>query len=645
MCGICGILGFDNQAPSVERLRSMMDAIRHRGPDDEGLFRLGPVSLGFRRLSIIDLSTGHQPISTEDESVTVICNGEIYNHVDLRKQLVGRGHRFKTKSDVEVIAHGYEEYGLGFTSKLRGMFAMALWDARNQQLVLARDRLGKKPLYYAHNHGRLLFGSEIKSLLGSGEIDPQVDEQSMAHFLTLMYSPLETTLFRGIHKLPPGHMLVATRQNWRIESYWDIPIASIQGRTFDEWLEETDHRLADSVESRLMSDVPLGAFLSGGIDSSLVVNYMHRYMGPGIRTFSVGFEEKEYSELHYARAVAAKYQTDHYELVVRSNDLLDHMAEAIWFRDEPLAYPSDVALMLLSRLAAKHVKVVLSGEGGDELFAGYPKHAYDRLAAPYQLIPGLLRNHILKPIVDSLPYRFRKVQIAARCLNIESAPRRWTDWFAAFDVASKQELFTNSLRSRVNLESESLFHPYLYKLNGVSPLACQLYLDSKIWLPENLLMKGDKMTMSASIEGRIPFLDHEFVEFAFSIPDEVKLNGLTTKHILRKLAEKYLPSEITSRRKVGFTVPVGEWFRSQWGEILKNILLSERALDRGYFKREVLSKKIEEHRSGKTDHQRQLWALFNLEVWHRLFIDGTALDQVLGSTLAEQPNSFAQTVR
>ena len=609
----------------------MMASIKHRGPDDDGLFCARSVSLGFRRLSIIDLSTGHQPISNEDGSVTVICNGEIYNHLELQKELVQRGHRFATKSDVEVIVHGYEEHGAQVVKMLRGMFGFALWDSRRQQLVLARDRLGKKPMYYAIENGRLFFASEIKALLASKEITAQVDEQALVHFLTFMYSPGEMTLFRGIRKLLPGHVLIASPGRWRIESYWDIPLTNANGKGLTDWLEETEHLLAASVQSRLMSDVPLGAFISGGIDSSLIMAFMHHFLGSSIKTFSVGFEEEQYSELQYAKLIAQKYETEHHELIIRPHDLLEHIPEAIWFRDEPLANSSDVPLLLLSKLAAKHVKVVLSGEGGDELFAGYPKHVYDRLAGYYQQIPRPIRNHLLTRVANNLPFRFRRAQIALRCLNIESVSQRWNDWFAAFDTTAKKALLNDELQRRVDLAAESVFQPYLEQLAGESPLKSQLYLDTKIWLPDNLLMKGDKMTMAASIEGRTPFLDHKFVEFAFSIPDHIKLHGLTTKFMLRKLAEKYMPSEILARKKVGFVVPIREWFRLPWGEMTEKLLLSDRALQRGYFRRESIFRILKAHREGKRDHQRELWTLLNLEIWHRLFIDGMSLDKVLST--------------
>lgn len=625
MCGICGIINLENDNPiSADKLQRMMESMKHRGPDDEGILSSGAMGFGFRRLSIIDLTTGNQPIWNEDRRIAVVCNGEIYNHQELRRELSQRGHRFKTNSDVEVVIHGYEEFGFEVIKRLRGMFAFALWDSNASHLFLGRDRLGVKPIYYAFTNGRFVFASEIKAILASQEIEARIDRQTLSYYLTLMYSPGELTLFQDIRKLLPGHYLVLSPKGHRIEKYWDISLDSVPKdgkKSFEDYLAETEHFVSMAVKSRLMSDVSLGAFLSGGIDSSLVVAFMHKFLGPGFKTFCIGFAEQKYNESPYAEQVSKKFGTEHHTLIINPDEMQNHIAEAIWYRDEPLAYASAVPLMLLSRFAAKHVKVVLSGEGGDELFAGYPKHVYDRFSQYYQLIPRFIRQTLSSKMVHNLPAAFRRAQIAARCLNIESDITRWTDWFAAFDTGAKEHLLNENYRKDVDLETETVYQIYLDKMNGASPLSKQLYLDSKVWLPDNLLMKGDKMTMSASLEGRVPLLDHHLVEFAFTIPDHIKIKGLSTKHLLRQLARKYLPSSLTSRRKVGFTVPVGLWFRNEWQQLLKKVVLSDRALQRGYFRPEAVREICEKHTTGRFDFQRELWVLFNLEMWQRIYID------------------------
>jgi len=615
MCGICGIYNFGTRAPADgAALKRATDAMAHRGPDDEGFYLQGEVALGNRRLSIIDLPGGHQPISNEDKTIWITFNGEIYNYRELRADLLKRGHEFRTSSDTEAIVHLYEEYDLACLDRLRGMFAFALWDARKQRLLLVRDRLGIKPVFYRLEPGALVFASESRALRELAEKPLEVDPQSVYDFFAFRYIPAPRTFYRGVEKLLPGHFLIADSSGVHTRAYWDIPGEEDPPRPAKEVADELVAQLRESVRLRLVADVPLGVFLSGGTDSSAVVALMTELEAHPLRTFSVGFEEPEYSELPYARAVAQRFATEHHELIVRPEQLSSELPRLAAFRNEPVAEPTDVALYLLSRLAADSVKVVLAGEGGDELFAGYPKYAAD----PFATLVSALPQGLTHALIRRLPYRQRRAKIALEALSIRDAAERSATWFASFSREERQKLFAPEFLAQVDpTHPAQVFESYLQKQRQATPLKQMLYADLKVWLPDNLLLRGDLMTMAASIEERVPFLDHKLVEFAARVPTKLLTQGFRTKALLKRAFERFLPRQILYRRKVGFAVPVGEWFRGPLKSFVADLVLSSDARSRGYFNPTSMETFLREHFDGICDRQKQLWALVNFELWRR----------------------------
>jgi asparagine synthase (glutamine-hydrolysing) len=613
MCGICGIFNFGTLGPvSRDRLKRATDAMVHRGPDDEGFYTDGELGLGNRRLSIIDLPGGHQPLCNEDETVWITFNGEIYNYRDLRPQLEQCGHRFRTATDTETIVHLYEEHGVACLDRLRGMFAFALWDSRKRRLLLARDRLGVKPLFYRSAPGRLLFASELRALGALSADALEVDAQSVYDLFGFRYVPAPRTMYRGVEKLLPGHFLTADSGGVRLGCYWDVPEEEQESAPPEALARQVVEKLRESVRLRLMADVPLGVFLSGGVDSSAVVALMAELGARPLRTFSVGFAEGEYNELPYARQVARRYAAEHDEVLVRAGDLAEDLPKLVAFRDEPVAEPTDVALYRVARLAAKSVKVVLAGEGGDELFAGYPKYAADRLAGLVSALP----EDLTRAIVRWLPYRQRRARIALETLSIRDEAERSANWFASFSREEREALFAKEFLAQVDAAHPArVFQDYLEKAGHRSPLKRMLYADLKVWLPDNLLLRGDQMTMAASLEERVPFLDHELVEFAASIPGRILTHGFRTKLFLKQALRPHLPEETLRRRKVGFTVPVGPWFRGPLKSLVADLLLSSTARSRGYFDRTNMERFAREHFDGVRDRQKQLWVLLNFELW------------------------------
>ena len=615
MCGICGMFNFGTGQPAdAVALKRATDAMAHRGPDDEGLHLDGNVGLGNRRLSIIDLPGGHQPLSNEDESIWITFNGEIYNYRDLRQNLLTRGHQFRTNSDTETILHLYEEYDLAFLDHLRGMFAFAIWDGRKRRLLLARDRLGVKPVFYRLEPGRLAFASELRALKELLPRPPEIEPQSVYDFFGFRYIPAPRTFYKGIEKLLPGHYLLADSQGVRSHAYWDIPPEEETLKNTKEIAAEVVDHLREAVRLRLIADVPLGVFLSGGTDSSAVVALMAELGARPLRTFSVGFDEPEFSELPFARAVARRYGTEHQEVVVTPERLSDELPRLIEFRGEPVAEPTDVALYLISRLAAKSVKVVLAGEGGDELFAGYPKYAADRLAGLVSAMP----QEVTRALIRWLPYRQRRVKIALEALSIRDEAERSATWFASFSREERENLFAPEFLAQIDpAHPARVFESYLEKVRDRSPLKRMLYADLKVWLPDNLLLRGDLMTMAASIEERVPFLDHRLVELAARLPTRLLTRGFRTKALLKDALRPYIPEEALLRRKVGFTVPIGDWFRKQLKSLVADLVLSPEARTRGYFNPAGMERFVREHFDGVRDRQKQLWALVNFELWCR----------------------------
>jgi len=626
---MCGIAGFfeprQRLAPAEQRdlLARMCNVIEHRGPDDEGFFIEGGVALGMRRLSIIDLFTGHQPISNEDDSLWIVFNGEIYNYRELRDDLIRRGHTFKSNTDTETIIHLYEEEGEACVQRLRGMFAFAIYDKRERKLFIARDRVGVKPLHYALVGDRLVFGSEIKSLLQHPEVPRAVNLEAISDFLSFSYVPDPQTAFRGIRKLPPGHTLtfkdgfLVTRRYWDFDYPEPEPDAKVESEAY--YIERLRELLAESVRIRLMSDVPLGAFLSGGIDSSTVVAMMARAMDRPVKTFSIGFTESSHDELHYARIAARHFNTDHHEFIV-TPDVCRIVEEIVWHHDEPFADMSSVPTYIVSKMAREHVTVVLSGDGGDELFAGYERYLIDRQRERFERLPGFFRRRLMLPAARLLPrHAYGKNYLRNVALDPSA---RYIDSISCFDEEKKQQLLSNEFRralSRYNATDK--FNKFFAAPGSSERLDHLLYLDSKTYLPGDILTKVDRMSMAHSIEAREPLLDYKLIEFAQQIPALFKLRGAETKSILKRAMRGLIPDEIIHRPKQGFGVPMQKWFREDLREMVIETLTESRTQQRGYFDQQAVSAILREHLSGRRDNSRHLWSLLMLELWHRSFID------------------------
>ena len=615
---------------SSEALRAMRDVISHRGPDDEGIFIDGCVGLGHRRLSIVDVASGHQPMTNEDSSLHITYNGEIYNHADYREWLESRGHTYRSHCDTETILHLYEEYGSGCVDPLRGMFAFAIWDQQKRELFIARDRLGVKPLYYVHtDDGSLYFASEIKALLEARAVKPELNFPALSDYLANHATSGEETLFVGVKRLMPGHTLTWRDGDVSIRRYWDVSFekGAPEGRTDKAYIAEWGELFKKSVQLRLMADVPLGMFLSGGIDSSAIAGVMSTLVDEPIKTFSVAFAERQANELEYARLVARTFKTDHHEVVISPDRFFNALPNLIWHEDEPLAHPSSVALYFVSQLASQHVKVVLTGEGSDELMAGYARYRKTilniALGERYQrMVPSGLRNIVRNQLSGTTGSSLR-LKLRRTFLNlapdIESI---YFDNFAVFPRSLQHELLTPEAIQRVGgIDPYAGVRAVLNQTDARSLLDRLLYADIKTYLHE-LLMKQDQMSMAASVESRVPFLDHKLVEFTSGLPERLKLRGWTTKYVLRQSMKDLLPSAILDRAKMGFPVPVGSWFRGAYRSLLDEYVLSHRAAERGLFNMDVVRALVEQHQRGEANHSERLWSLVNVEMWLRCFIDG-----------------------
>jgi asparagine synthase (glutamine-hydrolysing) len=625
MCGICGVYSYSTGEPvSSDLLGSMLTSIRHRGPDEEGMYVDAGLGLGTRRLSIIDLAGGTQPVFNEDRSVVVVFNGEIYNYRELRASLERRGHTLATSSDTEVLVHLYEEAGDDCVHELRGMFAFALWDTRKKRLLLVRDRLGIKPLYYANHGGQLVFGSEIKALLRHPAIEARPSAEALGHFLSLKYVPAPQTMFDGIHALPPGRLLVCDERGPTVRSYWQLRFAERRNghRSEASYEDQLVSILRESVKLHLVSDVPFGAFLSGGIDSSTIVALMSELLNAPVKTFSVGFDGDgaRFSELPYARLVAAKYGTDHHEIVIRGQDLVNHAEKIVWHLDQPIADPATLANYMVSALARRHVKMVLTGEGGDELFAGYARHAGDKLSPLFSPLPAAVKAAALA-VASRLP-RLHRPKLALHALCQPDETSRLVNWFPLFAPDMKSALLTDDFKAMVNGSSTArVFADCLARTDATDPLSRMLFLDTSLWLPDDLLARGDKTSMAASIEARVPLLDHQLVEFAASVPAHLKVKGLARKYLLKKAARRWLPPQVITRKKQGFPVPLSSWFRREARSFVRDVLSPDAVRRRGVFSPRYVQTLIERNERGDIDGGAWLWALVNVELWYRLFID------------------------
>ncbi len=619
MCGICGIVKFHaDDAVSAGLLEAMTDRISHRGPDDFGYFCEGRVGFGHRRLSIIDLGGGKQPIFNEDRSIVIVFNGEIYNYAELTAELIARGHVFKTRSDTESIVHAYEEYGDDCVTRLRGMFAFALWDRRKQRLLLARDRLGIKPLYYYHGRDSFVFASEIKSLLEAPGIPREVDETALSLYLSLRYVPGPRTMFKQIFKLQAGHLLVLDSSGFYVREYWDIkynPAFSSGAQAVGEF----ERLLEESVRLRLISEVPLGVFLSGGLDSSAILAVMSKiHDGERIKTFSVGYEnadgrEDENNEFHYARQAARTFGTEHHEFRLNAPDFCDLIPQLVWHLDEPLADPSYIPLYFIARHARQYITVVLSGEGADEVLAGY--YIYRKMLAMEDLrhIPGAA--WIASRFAPMLPGS--KYQNYLRMAGMPLS-QRYRGISRGFYPALQARLMgrDGGLKEILN----QVYDPYFQAVSHAQPLNRMLYVDAKVWLPDDLLLKADKMTMANALELRVPFLDHKLVEFAALLPVSMKQKSGIGKVLLRRIMEGVLPDSILHRPKKGFPVPMLTWLSGPLKQFARETLLATDSACRRYFDPGVLKEVVEGQETG-ADMQQEVWTLIILEFWHRTFIE------------------------
>ena len=631
MCGIAGFVNEQDAPPARERelvLDAMCQVIKHRGPDDQGTFIADNVALGMRRLSIIDLAGGHQPISNEDGTATIVFNGEIYNYRELQKELTARGHKFQTNSDTEAIIHAYEEYGPACVEHLRGMFAFAIWDARERKLMLARDRVGKKPLYYAHTTaGTLVFGSELKSLLVHPELKREINPQALDAYLTFGYVPDPLCILRGVRKLPPGHFLIFADGRLAMTQYWDFrfePTEAAETRRAEDYLEELRALLDEAVRIRLIADVPLGAFLSGGVDSSAVVGLMARHSNRPVKTFSIGFNEDSYNELKYARLAAKHFATDHHEFIV-TPDICQAVSELAWHFDEPFADPSALPTYMVSKLARAHVTVALSGDGGDELFAGYTRYVVEQQRAKFARIPRSVRANVMQPLSQRLPHgAWGRNYLHNVSLD---AVDRFLDSVSVFTHLTKRSLYTSDFSAQLKGDglASARFRFLAGRVQTNEPLDVLLYLDSKTYLPGDILTKVDRMSMAVSLEARAPLLDHKLIEFVARIPAALKLRGTETKHIFKRAISDYVPADILHREKQGFGVPVQQWINEQLRTQMHDTLTDERTRTRGYVEPRYVAQLLNEHERGRRDHATPLWALFMLELWQRIFIDDASV--------------------
>ena len=635
MCGIAGIVHPEGRAAvDAKRLKAMATAMIHRGPDGEGIFAERTVGLVHRRLSIVDLAAGHQPMGNEDGSIQIVFNGEIYNHAELRPGLEAAGHTFATRSDTEAIVHLYEEQGARCLDQLRGMFAFAIWNRRTKELFIARDRLGVKPLYYVHSDdGSLYFASEIKALLAANAIRAELNADALPEYLANRATSGEVTLFTGIKRLPPGHWLRWKDGKVEIACYWDARAGDKSGnasRSVGDYVDEWRELFRTSVRLRLMADVPLGLFLSGGIDSSAIAGMMSGMVKEPIKTFSVAFNDPQANELHYARLAAQAFGTDHHEILVEASDFFSALPHLIWHEDEPIAHSASVPLYFVSQLAQRHVKVVLTGEGSDELLAGYYRYRTTLLNLGAGQVYNRFSTEATRRFVRSLATGLAPASIARklprtflwRSPDVDSL---YFDNFAVFSREMQRNLFSDRLRDR--LEDANPYagaRRYFDASESASLLDRLLYTDMKTYLHE-LLMKQDQMSMAASIESRVPFLDHKLVEFSTALPDRLKLRGWTTKYVLREAMKGLLPDSILKRRKMGFPVPIGRWFREQFRPMLDEFVLGDRAMARGLFQPDFLARLVQEHAAGRADHTERLWTLVNFEMWQRHLLDGDPL--------------------
>jgi asparagine synthase (glutamine-hydrolysing) len=625
MCGICGFYEYKTHKPaSREVLSDMLGVLYHRGPDDSGAHFDKELALGMRRLSIIDLSGGKQPIKNEDGTIVTVFNGEIYNYRSLRDELEGRGHTLTTESDTEVIAHLYEDFGEDCTHHLRGMFGFAVWDGRRRRLFVARDRLGIKPLYFTDAGGTLIFASEIKAILQHPVVQARLNAEALNNYLSLKYVPAPQTIFNGISSLPPGCSFTCDSTGPRVRSYWDLSFAHHRNGQLREemYAEQLEALLRECVRQQLMSDVPFGAFLSGGVDSSTIVALMSQFLSEPVKTYSVGFEGdgEALSELPYARMVAEKFHTDHHEVIIRASHFVELAEKVVWHLDQPLAEHATLATYMVAELAARDVKMVLTGEGGDELFAGYARYSGERLSPLFRGIPKPVKSLALA-VCSQLP-GMRRQKLALFALSQIDEINRFVNWFPLFNSEMKRSLLSAELKESLSgYGAEDVFAEHLSRTDAVDPLSRMLYVDTKLWLPDLLLARGDKLSMAVSLEARVPLLDHKLVEFAAALPQNMKVRKMTRKYLLKKVTGAWLPPEILHRKKQGFPLPTSSWLRKEARSFMRDVLSASALRRRGLFDPRFVEKLMSEHERGFADHGALLWGLINVELWQRIFMN------------------------
>jgi asparagine synthase (glutamine-hydrolysing) len=626
MCGIAGFISKEKTSPTAERevlLDKMCRTITHRGPDEQGTIVKDRAALGMRRLSIIDLKSGQQPIFDCSGNLAIVFNGEIYNYQTLKKDLEQRGHKFKTNSDTETIVHAYEEFGADCLKYLRGMFAFAIYDFAQESLFIARDRVGKKPLFFSKTaNGNFVFGSELKVLIEHGEISKEVDYSALDSYLTFGYVPEEFCIFKQVEKLAPGHFLTYKNGEIKTQKYWDFTYSGApEIKTEAEYIEILREKLKESVKIRLLSEVPLGAFLSGGVDSSAIVAMMSQISNTPVKTFSIGFNEDSYNELKYARIAAKHFETEHHEFVV-TPDLVEIVDDLVWHFDEPFADSSALPTFMVAKMARDYVTVVLSGDGGDELFAGYTRYVTDQKRRGFANLPKFVRQNVLRKIGENLPHGAKGKNFL---YNTSLDPvDRYIDSVSYFGNLNRNELYSANFRRKLNGDfgkASNMFREIADSVASDNAVDKLLYLDSKTYLPSDILTKVDRMTMATSLEARVPLLDHELIEFVQKIPAEMKLKGTETKYIFKKALEGIVPQEILYREKQGFGVPINEWINAQLKSRIHETLLEKKTLERGYFEGKYIKTLLDEHSKKRRDHSHSLWILWMLELWHRRFAD------------------------
>jgi asparagine synthase (glutamine-hydrolysing) len=623
---MCGIAGIWSEKGGIDRrvLESMCDVIAHRGPDDSGVYIDDHVGIGSRRLSIIDIEGGHQPIANAAKTHWIVYNGELYNYRELRRQLEDAGYTFQTATDTEVVLGAFDVWGADCVTRFNGIFAFAIWDTEHGRLFLARDHLGVKPLYYYTGPGKFVFGSEIKSILEDKTVPRELDVEALDSFLTYRYVPSPDTLLRGIQKLPPGHRLTLQGGVVVVDRYWNhVPVINYQLDEV-EATEQLAERFEQAVRRQLVSDVPVGLMLSGGIDSGAVLAVMSKYTPEPVKTFTVGFKEQtDANELDEARETAEIFGADHHDILVDAIDHRDFLSKVMWHLEEPISTTSILPFYYVSELAGRHVKVVMTGQGADEPFAGYNRYRGEKLGGYLRKFPSVVQQG-LSEAMGRIPHRGEQFRRAARALTVEDPLERFIEVYAVFPAAERQELYRSDVAAQIKDHDPSRAIARLQReVAHLDSLAQMLYIDTRVWLPDDLLLYGDKLSMAHSLEARVPFLDRQLIEFVETIPPELKLRGLTGKYIHKRAASRLLPPQIIKRRKKGFATPMDRWLQTDLIAYVRDILLAPGAATREYFRPEAVEQMLQRHASGRISYQRQIFALLVLELWHRIFIGGS----------------------